>query len=131
MSELAGYGGGVLFSDAAITLTNSTYNLHSWSLDVKCEALDVTGFADGGDKTFIRGLKEWSASVDAYVDDTNHLQPSDVGCDARLYLYTFSDTKSYNGPALLTGINPAVSVAGLVTQTLTFQGYSDLTLTVP
>lgn len=124
MAEIAGYGGKFVFGSA---VSDTKHNLHSWSLDYKAEALDVTGFADGGDKTFIRGLKEWSASVDAYADGTYEIPPSDVGANARLHLYTYSDTRYYTGPALLTGVSPAASVDGVVTQALTFQGTSDLT----
>ena len=130
MGELSGYGGGAKFygSDATnyISISDATNNIYSWSLEVNCDTLDVTSFADGGERCFIRGLRGWTATAEAYVDDTNVICPSDAGSVARLWLYTKSDTVFYRGDALLTGVTPAAAVDGVVTQTLSWQGTSDL-----
>lgn len=125
MAEISGYGGAMVFGTA---ISDTKHNVHSWSLDYKCEALDVTSFADGGDKTFIRGLKEWSASVDAYTDATNGDPVASVGTVAALSLYV-NATKYYYGDALCTGFNKATNVDGVETTSYTFQGLSDLAYT--
>lgn len=129
MAEMTGYGGRFKFSDASVTISDATYNIYSWSLDYKCDPLDVTGFADGGDRTYTRGLKGWTASAEAYVDGSNGIDDSAVGDSATLWLY-MSDTIYYRGTAYLTGLGTGVKVDGVETQTLSFQGtgalvYSD------
>lgn len=133
MSGLAGYDGKVkwAFSDTTIYLSDATHNLYSWKLDFTAEALDSTNFTTTGWRTFLAGLKQWSASVEAFVDDTNSIPVSDVGSTARIYLYNhISDATIgnllYKGDAICTGIHPSVSVDGIQTQTLDFQGTSDL-----
>jgi len=130
MAELSGYGGGVNFfkSDATtyVLLSDATYNIHSWSADVNADALEVTSFADAGNRTYIRGLKGWTATCEAYVDGTNFVQPSDIGVTGRLTMY-ISDTLYYYGNAVMTGFSPAVSVDAVETQTMNFQGTGELT----
>ena len=126
MAELSGYGGGFTFDGTTPDISDADHNIYSWSADITCDALEVTGFADGGQRTYIRGLRGWTATAEAYVDDTNVLHPSDVGQAGDIKLHVETGDKYYHGDALLTGVSPSAAVDGLVTQTLTFQGLSDL-----
>jgi len=129
MAELSGYGGKAKFfySDATsyLNISDTSHNLHAWGVDITADALETTGFADGGNRTYIRGLKGWTATAEGYVDGTNAVFPSDVGVKSKLTLY-LSDTMYYYGKAYLTGVSPSVSVDAVETQSLTFQGTSDL-----
>ena len=141
MAELSGYGGGLRFdwasrSDIGGHGSDATHNVYSWSAEVSCDALEVTGFANGGQRTYIRGLRGWTAAAETYVDDTYILHASDAGVTGRLYLYCVSNPLNvsdqsvsdlyYYGDAILTGISPSVAVDSVVTQSLSFTGMSDL-----
>jgi len=127
VAELSGYGGGLLFDWAVVSdISDARHNIYSWSAEVACDALEVTGFADAGDRTYIRGLRGWTATAEAYVDDTNVLHPSDVGRAGKLYLHLDIGDKYYYGSAILTGISPTVGVDAVATQSISFQGLSDL-----
>ena len=132
MAEISGYGGKFKWSRAsdvtytALNISDATYNIHAWNADLTVDPLETTGFADSGNKTFVRGLKAWTAAAEAYADSTNAIQPSDVGLEGTIYLYP-NTTTYWTGAALLTGVHPAVAVDGVVTQTLDFQGTAALT----
>ena len=134
MAEMSGYGGGLKFDWASRSdiggdggvPSDATHNVYSWSADVTCDALEVTGFADGGQRTYIRGLRGWTATAETYVDDTYMLHTSDAGVTGRIYLYVKNSDLYYYGDAILTGMSPTVAVDSVVTQSLTFQGMSDL-----
>ena len=89
MAELSGYGGGLTFDWASVSDiggngSDATHNIYSWSAEISCDALEVTGFADGGQRTYIRGLRGWTATAEAYVDDSYPLHPSDTGTTGTL-----------------------------------------------
>lgn len=126
MAELAGYGGSFVFGTA---VSDTKHNIYSWSLDYKADALDVTGFTDGGDRTYVRGLKGWTVSAEGYVDDTNGNAIATVGSTGTITL-GLNGSHNYSGAALCTGFSgPAVKVDGVETITYTFQGLSDLAYT--
>ena len=126
MTEVLGYNGEVDW--ATIIDSDQSYNTYSWSADITSEAHDVTNFDSTGWRKFLAGLKGWSGTVEMYIDSdtTYHIQPSDVGSSAALKLYLDS-THYITGSAICTGWHPAVAVDGVETQTLDFQGASDLT----
>ena len=135
MAGLAGYDGNVKWTSDALGATawmsDATHNLYSWKLDFTAEALDSTNFSTSGWRTFVAGLKQWNASVEAYVDDTNQIPVSDVGSTARLWMYSHVSDAAignllYKGEAICTGVHPSISVEGIQSQTLDFQGTSDL-----
>jgi predicted secreted protein len=127
MAALVGYGGKV---DWSTVVSDVGYDINAWKLDFTAEALDSTDFSSVGWRTFIAGLKQWGGSVEAFVDGAAQLTIADVGSSAAIKLY--NDTNHYfTGTALCTGVHPSVSVEGIQTQTLDFQGtgaliYSDL-----
>jgi len=125
MAELRGYGGQVDWE--TIIDSDLSYNVHSWSLDVSADALDVTNFDSTGWRKQLSGLKGWTGTIEAYIpsDVSLRFQPSDVGSEATLKLYVDS-THYYYGKAICTGVSPSVSVDGVETQTFNFTGSSDL-----
>jgi len=135
VATLAGYNGNVTWSsDAAVVsdttaiyLSDATHNLYSWKLDYTVDTVDNTDFTSTRWKTYAATLKTWSASVEAFIDSTSPIPVSDVGSTATLRLYSYiSDTtiddSYYRGSAICTGIHPSVSVEGIETQTIDFQG---------
>ena len=126
MPQIAGYNGQLDWG--AIVDSDMAYRTNAWSLDVVADALDATDFTSAGWREFIAGLKGWTGSIELFVDSTKRIQPSDVGATAALKLY-LSDGQYLNGSGICIGWHPAVSVDGIETQTLDFQGTSDLFIT--
>ena len=125
MTRLAGYGGAVDWT--TIAPSASAYGAMGWSLDVVADMLDVTDFDSSGDRTFIRGLKGWSGTIELKVDSANSIQFSDVGKEAELELY-MSDLVFMSGSAYCSGWHPSVTIDGEQTQTLDFQGTGALVM---
>ncbi len=122
MAAIHGKLGKVTISDL---LSECNMGTHSWSLDIQADATEVTNFCSSGSREYIAGLKQWSGSLELYVDGTNRLSSTNVGVIAPIHLYD-SATHYYTGNALLTQISPAVSVDGVVTQTVNFQGTGEI-----
>ena len=124
MGAIVGYGGQVDWG--LIIDSDANYQAGGWNVDVTADALDVTVFNTTGYRSFLAGLKSWSGSVDLKVDETIHMQVSDVGASATIRLY-MSDASLLKGTAICTGWHPAVAVEGEQTQTMDFQGTGALT----
>jgi hypothetical protein len=119
MAKIAGYGGEVDWS--GIIDSDNTNGAHSWSLDVTTDMLDSTEFNSTGDRTFHRGLKSWTGTVEIKADDTYRVVPSDCGSSAALRLYTDGDF-IYKGTALVNTLNVSTPVDGQVTISMGIQG---------
>jgi len=121
LAQINGYDGLVHWSDTAI----SDHNIHAWTVDVTADVADVTDFASTGWRSIKAGLKNWTGSMELYTDSDNMVVPSDVGSTQLLKLY-LDGTNYLQGHAICSGYHPAVSVDSVETQTLDFQGTSDL-----
>ena len=126
MAEIAGYTGKFTFGTS--TISDVKHNILSWSAEIACDALETTGFADSGQRCYIRGLRGWTASVEGLVDATNSIAGTVPGTTANLKLY-INATNYYTGDAICTGASPNVAVDGVETISFTFQGLSDITYT--
>ncbi len=126
MAEIAGYGGRFVFGTS--TISDTKHNIISWTAEIACDALEVSGFADAGQRTYIRGLRGWAATAEGLVDSANSIAGTVPGTVANLKLYVNS-TNYYTGDALCTGASPNVAVDGVETISFKFQGLSDLTYT--
>ena len=124
MAELSGTAGSFNFTGV---ISDCNFNIRSWSAEGAADTHEVTDFCDSGYKTFIPGLKGWTASAEGFVDGTNTFAFSDIGTSATLLLYTSDTTKYYTGTAILTSWSPAVAVDGVQTQSFAFQGSGILT----
>ena len=126
MAKISGYDGHFTFGTS--TVSDAKHNIISWSAEIACDALDVTGFKDDGQRTYIRGLRGWTATAEGLVDATNSIAATVPGTAAALKLYVNS-TNYYAGDALCTGASPSVAVDGVETISFSFQGLSDLVYT--
>ena len=127
MAVIKGYNGCVKWSD--MTEIFSDYNTYSWTLDAVADVTDTTDFTSTGWRTFTASLKQWSGTIEVYIDETYVFQPSDVGSARELELYMSDSAASslyLHGHAIMSGWHPSVSVDGVDTQTVDFQGTSDL-----
>lgn len=118
---LAGKGGKVMIN------TNEVADIKTWSLDIGADNLDDTALGDSW-KTFIQGLKEWSATAEGnwvISTDTNGQKAIQdaylAGNTVTLKLYVNS-TNYYTGTALISSISVETGVEDLVTVSFEFQG---------
>ena len=123
MSVIKGYDAQVDLG--VIVDSDVAYRTSGWSLDVAGDTHDVTDFTSEGWREFLAGLKGWSGTIEKFVDDTNQIVPSDVGATATITLY-LNSTHYLRGSAILNGWNPSVAVGDAETESLSFQGTSDL-----
>lgn len=122
MAEVAGKGG--LVKEGS----NTVSQVRAWTLDFTCDPLETTDFGDSGHKTYIAGLDGWSGSLEAH--HASGAAPLTLGTTYTLHLILDNaNNKEYSGSAIVTGLHPNVSVDGVVTVSVDFQGSG--TLTVP
>ena len=118
MAVLAGYNGSVNWGTV---LGTTGYDVHAWKLDLTAEPPDKTNFTSTGWKSFLAGLRQWGGSLEMFIDGSNQLTIADIGSSATIQLF-FNDTYLLQGNAICTGVHPSVSVEGIQTQTVDFQG---------
>lgn len=106
----------------------------NWTLDNGIEMLDVTDFSDGGYRSFITGLKAWTATAEKHYFTTDLLD-NNVGTVYWVRFFIRYDAAPnvtpayfYEGPATLSGFSTTTPVDGIVTQTINFQGNGPLRL---
>ncbi len=118
---IAGKSGKVMIAAATVT------DIGNWSLDLGVDVLEDTSLGDDW-KTFIAGLKEWSASAEGtwnVASDTagqKALQDAFLaGNTVALKLYV-NATNNYSGNAIITGISIEDPVDDIVSFSVEFQG---------
>lgn len=123
---LAGKGGKVMIG------INNVADIANWSLDIGANMLEDTALGDDW-KTFLTGLKEWSASAEgSWVinTDTNgqtSLQNSFLaGTSVTLNLHVDA-TNYYQGTAYISSLNVEDGVDDKVNVSFEFQGSGELT----
>ncbi len=106
----------------------------TWTLDYTGEALDTTDFNDSGWRTFIPGIKGFTATCEKFwttaENENAWLATTKLVRFFERYDATPSITNAYyhEGSLVITGISPVVSVdGGPVTQTMTMTGTGALT----
>lgn len=122
---------GAVYIDATGGTPAEAGDVQSWSLDVGADALDVTAFDDNGWRAFVAGLKGYTGSVEAkwnYADANQKDFWDNFGAsiDFKFYLDE-ANTKYFSGTAIVTGVNPKVSVDGTADVTFNLQGTGSLT----
>jgi len=118
LAEIAGYGGYV--KEGA----NIIAGMKGWTCPQLANVGDITDFQSSGLKEFKLTLKEWNGSFDGSLDGT----PLNLGATYTLHL-GLTGTTEYYGSAIITGINPGVTVDGINVISYSFQGTSTLTFT--
>ena len=106
-------------------------DVQDWSLTISADSLDTTSFTDSGWKTFLGGLKGYTGSVTAKWNhaDTNQAVFFDnlgSSIDFKFYLDE-ANTKYFSGTAIVTSVDPKVSVSGTADVTFNLQGTGSIT----
>ncbi len=118
MSEIAGKSGYV--KEGANTIAG----MKGWTCPQLANVGDITDFQSSGLKEFLLTLKEWSGTFDGSLDGT----PLTLGSTYTLHLGLTGSTEYY-GEAIITAINPGVTVDGINVISYSYQGTSTLTFT--
>jgi predicted secreted protein len=118
---IAGKNGKVMIAAAIVT------DIGNWSLDLGVDVLEDTSLGDDW-KTFIAGLKEWSASAEGTwnvaTDTTGQKALQDAflaSTTVALKLYV-NGTNNYSGNAIITGISIEDPVDDMVSFSVELQG---------
>lgn len=122
MAKLAGKGGSVTWA------AGYAANVLSWTLDYVGDALDTTDFADGASsiRSFLAGLKSWSGSYEAIVDDTTKtIAP---GAAKSAATFTLGGSRTLTGDIIATSVSYSTTVDGLVVVSVSFQGTGALAI---
>lgn len=119
-------------ADVTVTGVGSDYvvNAHGWSLDLDFGNEEDTNWDwTGGDigwRSYIAGLKGWTASVDVYMDDGMDADLLTGGSLALKFYVDLTNTKGFDGDALVSGISPDVDIDGIEGMTVELQGTGEL-----
>jgi len=113
--------------------TNQVAEVRSFSVDETMDTIEDTSMGDSS-RTFKAGLKQFTATVSAFWDetDTNGQGGFDVGAEVTLKLYPEGNASGdtyYSGTALVTGKTINSSFDGMVEAEYSFQGSGALTET--
>lgn len=113
------------YDEYAISQVGGFFN---WSVAQAVGVLDKTDFESGGNKEFLAGLKEWSASAERHwITDENLAAWLGVTKIVKMFLDADSDPQlRYEGWAVVKGLNPAVAVDTIINESLDFQGTGQL-----
>ena len=119
MAEISGINGRVI-------LTNGETSVHSWTLSYAGDVLETTDFDDStGGRSYIAGLTGWTGSYDCFWSSGNTAIPSGTGT-IKLQTGVSTSSNLFTGAIIITGMDVATPVDGIVTQTYTFQGNGTL-----
>ena len=105
---------------------------------VRLEIIDITDFADAGQKSYVAGRSDWSAAARKHWRSEGN--EDDTGWIGNIYLVRFfvqyvaspsggNSAYFYEGRAYLTGVSTGTPHDAVVDQSLNFQGQGALTLT--
>jgi hypothetical protein len=109
MAYISGTAGSVAFVSGGTALLTGAY---SWSLDISQNMPETTVFGDSW-KTYLPGIREWTATVDLIKDPAQAVQGSVhamiIGGSAAAVFRFYESGTVYAGSALVSGISPEVS----------------------
>jgi len=114
---------------------------YNWSLSLTADALETTNFSGStGNRTYIPGLKGWTASAEKHFLTANNVVDSTGApwwnntVEIRFFTkYVASPSASdqaqyFRGDTVVTGIDHTTPVDTLVTQSVSFQGDKGIAL---
>ena len=119
-----GVGGTVTFATGYVLYSDT------WALSGEGDEHDVTDFTSTGWKEFLMGLKEWSGSYTAFVDDTTQLDANAnwFGGDAAAAVFDMDGTRTFTGSILIKSFSVDTSVGDVIKVTFNFRGTGTLTV---
>lgn len=115
----------ITVSGTALTLIQAG-GFFNWSIDTDAEDTEATTFASGGWKEYVRTLKNWSGSAEAYWGDTQFFDSLGKIVVVKLFIDAGPSQDCIEGFALINGDGIESPVDGLVTETVDFTGVGPL-----
>ncbi len=130
-------GGFIVFDEALdaedeVTVTGKALTLiqaggfFNWSIDLDGEDAEATTFKSSGWKEFVRTLKGWSGSAEAYWGDTQFFKSLGKTVVVKLFVDAGVSQKCLEGFAIISGDGIENPVDGLVQETIDFTGTGPL-----
>tara|TARA_R110000824_G_scaffold89623_10_gene219585 strand:+ start:949 stop:1326 length:378 start_codon:yes stop_codon:yes gene_type:complete len=122
MAVVSGLGGTV--STVAVTA-----NVTTWSIDISAESIDTSGLASASSyRTRIGGMKDWSGSYTALVDNTALASfQTDVGNVVASAVFSLV-SGTCTGDIVITGVAINTTLDSAVECTFSFDGAGALVL---
>ena len=108
----------------------SVSQLKSWEISEESEAIESTAMGDTS-KTFVTGIKGWTASCEVLYDLSNAVQADLVvgeTVDVKIWPNTVSQAESYAGTGIVTSTSQSGALGDLVTSSISVQGTGALTV---
>ena len=105
-------------------------NLKSWEISEEAESIETTAMGDTS-KTFVAGIKGWTASCEVLFDLGNATQADLVvgeTVDVKIWPNTTSQAESYAGTAIVTSTSQSGAIGDIVTSSISVQGTGALTV---
>ena len=121
MPRYSGKAGQVWLDVGQPTQDDRILGVTSWDLELKGDAIDVTGMDNAGIKEFIPAATEGTASIEAFADgelDPDIKEGAVLGC---CLIASAWDTHGWIGSGVLSSKRPTVQVDGAVKWTLSLQ----------
>jgi hypothetical protein len=115
----------ITVSGTALTLIQAG-GFFNWSIDTDAEDTEATTFASGGWKEYVRTLKNWSGSAEAYWGDRLFYDSLGQIVVVKLFVDAGPSQDCLEGFALINGDGIESPVDGLVTETVDFTGVGPL-----
>lgn len=115
----------ITVSGKALTLTQAG-GFFNWSVDGDGDDEDATTFKSGGWKEFVRCLKGWSGSAEAYWGDTQFFDSLGKTVVVKLFVDAGPAQDCLEGFAVINGEGIENPVDGLVQETVDFTGTGPL-----
>lgn len=135
--------GTVTFTEAEPGIQVSGF--FSWALSQTADALETTDFSDvTGGRTYIAGLKGWTASAEKYFLTANNVIVTtgaswiNTPVEIRFFTKYVANTTGaagyqawyYKGDTVVTGIDHTTPIDALVSESISFQGDKALTFKI-
>lgn len=127
LEEAADVDDEITVSGKALTLVQAG-GFFNWSIDGDGEDADATTFASQGWKEFIRTLKGWSGSAEAYWGNSQFYDSLGETVVVKLFIDAGTAQDCLEGFAIINGDGIENPVDGLVQETVDFTGTGPLYL---
>lgn len=115
----------VTVSGQALTLVQCG-GFFNWSVETDAEDIEATTFASGGWKEFVRTVKGWSGSAEAYWGDDRFFKSLGEIIVVKLFVDSGASQKCLEGFAIINGEGIEAAVDELVKESIDFEGVGPL-----
>jgi predicted secreted protein len=137
MATFEGSAGQVKIKSGSDTLT-AVASVRSWNLDITRETVEDTSMGSAGNRTYKKGLQDYSGSMDIVYDNSEDaggvvsaaLNPdTDSAVEVEFYSDASVDATKFAGSVIVTSYSITATYDGLTEASVSFQGTGALTTT--